>query len=116
MKSNLTQSPSMAPLIIPGDGVHSRANMSRPLRKLGGRPMWDQRRAEAGRRCSLLRMANMETSTVSANPQPLAWRVPTTPLAWPVSPSQVASGASDGQLHTCRTDTSRRITLRVKAA
>lgn len=32
-----------------------------------------------------------------------------------LSPNQVASGASDGQLHTCRTDTSRRITLTVKA-
>lgn len=71
--------------------------------------------AEAGRRWPSSARPTWKTSTVSANPQPLAWQVPTTPRAWPVSPSQVASGASDGQLHTCRTDTSRHITLRVKA-
>lgn len=114
MKPNLTQSPSMAPLIIPGDGVHSSANMSRPLRNLV--VDWCGISVSRGRSSlALLRMASMETSTVSANPQPLAWRVPTTPRAWPISPNQVASGASDGQLHTCRTDTSRRITLTVKA-
>lgn len=115
MKPNLTQSPSMAPLIIPGDGVHSSANMSRPLRNLVAD--WCEISVNrGGSSLATLRAANMETSTASANPQPLAWRVPTSPRARPISPNQVASGASDGQLHTCRTDTSGRITLRVKAA
>lgn len=72
MKPNLTQSPGMAPLIIPGDGVHSSANMSRPLQNLG--TDWCGISVSRGRSpLTLLRMANMVTSTVSANPQPLAW-------------------------------------------
>lgn len=114
MKANLPQSPSMVPLIIPGDSVHSNANMSWPLRNFMAD--WCGISVRQSRLLlTLLRMVNMETSTLSANPRPLPWQVPTTPRAWHLSPNQVASGASDGQLHTCHTDTSRHITLTVKA-